>query len=338
MTPRRRQQRRESRRILAAVALSLLLHAMLILGAAWVYLLEPAPPWEPAPPEEIEITFVEPVLPRDPQRRFVRTSEQQIVPRPENAMFESDRDSQARSERPPDGELPLPSQEGDDVPFIETQQRALALAEPRPEPPAPVVPPQVAQAAPPPAETREETKPEPAPTPAETRKEAREDPLYAVARPQPRRDAEPRKREPETAAPAEARPPTQPSFQPQTRPTRIQGSLSNRRGPASLDAIGTPLGRYKKQISDAIGSRWYYYIGRHMDLVTIGSVQIQFVVNSQGRVIRPRVVSNTSNESFEIFSLQSILDAQIPPIPEDVAATLENGQMEIEYTFTILSN
>jgi hypothetical protein len=55
-------------------------------------------------------------------------------------------------------------------------------------------------------------------------------------------------------------------------------------------------------------------------------------------VRKPRVSSNTSNESFEIVTLESILAAEIPPIPPDVLPELEGGRIEIDYTFSIITD
>jgi outer membrane biosynthesis protein TonB len=101
--------------------------------------------------------------------------------------------------------------------------------------------------------------------------------------------------------------------------------------------MATPLGRYRKAISDAIGSSWYYHIGHRMDLFTYGTVSVVFTIEHNGKVRRPRVLSNTSNESFEIVTLESILAAEIPPIPPDILPTLDGGQIEIDYTFSIIT-
>ena len=69
-----------------------------------------------------------------------------------------------------------------------------------------------------------------------------------------------------------------------------------------------------------------------------GSVKVVFLVESDGRVRRPRVISNTSNESFENITLAAILDAQIPPIPPDVLPTLQGGRIEIDFSFSIITN
>jgi outer membrane biosynthesis protein TonB len=123
-------------------------------------------------------------------------------------------------------------------------------------------------------------------------------------------------------------------YQPEARQTVIKGNISNR-GRSSVAAEATPIGRYKKAVADAIGSRWYYYVQERMGLLSIGTVDVSFKVTSSGKVSGLRVVHSNSNESLTDCSLRSIMDAKLPPIPPDVAATLQNGCLEIDYSFTI---
>ena len=41
--------------------------------------------------------------------------------------------------------------------------------------------------------------------------------------------------------------------------THIAGNITNR-GISSVNALGTPLGRYQKIVADSIGSRWYAFV------------------------------------------------------------------------------
>jgi outer membrane biosynthesis protein TonB len=151
---------------------------------------------------------------------------------------------------------------------------------------------------------------------------------------QPRREEESKPREqPRPPAP----PPARPAFQRQARPTRLRGSVDST-GRSTVASVATPLGRYRKAISDAIGSSWYYYIGPRLDMFSYGTLSVVFTVDRTGKVRKPRVSSNTSNESFEIVTLESILAAEIPPIPPDVLPALEGGQIEIDYTFSIITD
>lgn len=317
------QRRKSRRRTWWALLISLLVHGTIILTVAWIYLIEFEPP--PEPFEEIEITIIEPPPPSEPV--FVETSAPEAEKPPEQAVFESDRDTAAAAPEAATSAEPLPSQEGKEQPFLELENQELALAKVDEAPPAPEIPP--SEPSPPqppqpeqPVEAKtEEKKPEP----------TEADALMVSAQPQP-------EKEPEERRPPPAPPPSRPSYQRQARPTRLSGGSVSNRGKAAVAALATPLGRYRKQISDAIGSSWYHHIGSRMDLFSYGTTSVIFIIDRDGKVRRPRVQSNTSNESFEIVTLESILRAEIPPIPPDILPTLEGGQIEIDFTFSIITN
>ena len=127
------------------------------------------------------------------------------------------------------------------------------------------------------------------------------------------------------------------SYQPYKDKTRLAGSITNR-GPSSVNAIGTPLGRYQKMLFDAIGSRWYAYVEEKADLIKLGTARISFAVDRHGRVTNLKVMANDSNEAFANVCLQSIIEVQLPPIPEDVASALPPEGLETEIAFTTFSN
>jgi len=119
--------------------------------------------------------------------------------------------------------------------------------------------------------------------------------------------------------------------------TRISGRITNR-GIASVNALGTPLGRYQKFLVDAIGSRWYAFLDRQMDLINIGTTRVVFVVDRSGRVKNLKVVENTANEALANVCIQSIQEAQFPPMSDDLAATLPAEGLEMDIPFTIFAN
>lgn len=80
----------------------------------------------------------------------------------------------------------------------------------------------------------------------------------------------------------------------------------------------TPLGVYQKQVTDAIGSRWYAYIRAKADLFTVGTLRMNFRILANGRVTGLKVLSNTSNEAFASVCRQAVLESKFPPIPEAV--------------------
>src|SRR5437899_5005645 len=111
--------------------------------------------------------------------------------------------------------------------------------------------------------------------------------------------------------------------------TQIAGDITNR-GISAVNALGTALGRYQKIVADSIGSRWYAYVDQKRDLISIGTLQLRFYVDRSGRVKNLKITENTSNESFANICLQSVLESQLPPIPDDLANTLPTEGLEIE--------
>ena len=61
-------------------------------------------------------------------------------------------------------------------------------------------------------------------------------------------------------------------------------------------------------------------------------------VDSKGHVQNLRVVSNDANEAFANICLQSFQEAHIPPIPPDLIATLPEGRMPVDFSFTAYAN
>lgn len=315
------EEARQRRATVRALGLSLLLHSLMIAAAGFLLQIRPplALPLEEKP--TVELTLVEPLPPHQvASPSYLATTEAQRADSPpEQANFESDKDTRAASELPAQGDLPLPTQEGEELPTAQFENREYTAGHQAGEstPPAP-------QSAPMPPEPQFRTGAEDRPAAP-----ASEIALLEPVRPQPMPP-------PAESAAAVARPRTSAAFQPQTRVTRLRGSITNR-GRAAADAAATPLGAYKKQISDAIGSRWYYYVNQAVGLLNPGTVEIRFVVRPGGEVEQVQVLRNSSNESFASTSVRAIMDAEIPPIPEDVRPMLHNESIEVEFTFTILS-
>jgi hypothetical protein len=122
---------------------------------------------------------------------------------------------------------------------------------------------------------------------------------------------------------------TQSAYRRQKQRTNIAGNITNR-GISSVNALGTPLGRYQKIVADSIGSRWYTYVDQKRDLINIGTLRLRFVIDRSGRVKNLKVTENSSNEAFASVCVQSVLGAHLPPIPDDVAKTLPSEGLEVE--------
>ncbi len=345
------EQTKEGRKLGLAVLISLSLHFLVGFSlAAFGSALTPAPPMEDKP---VELTIVDlsatppPLVPKDPP--FMETAPaRESAEKPKEQTFESNANSIAASKLPATGDLPLPSQDGKERPAVNLETHDYSLptdgVKPQPEPQSTAAPEAKPTAATTPA------KPELSPPPVSTPKPA------PVSTPEPEQFAmlkssppppikAPDETEPAPEVPASvptAAPRPKPalaasSYQAQKEETRITGSITNR-GPSAVNAVGTPLGRYRKAVSDAIGSRWYYHIDKKRDLISIGTAHLEAELDAQGHVKQLRVLSNNANEAFANICLQSFQEAHIPPIPPDLITTLPDGRMHIDFSFTSYPN
>ena len=347
------EQTKERRKLGLAIVISLFLH--LVVGyslAAFGGAFTPALPLEEKP---VELTIVDmsatppPLVPKNPP--FMETApSRESAEKPKEQTFESNANSIAASKLPATGDLPLPAQDGKERPYVDLETHQFSLptdgSKPQPEPQSTSAP-----------------KSKPAPTATTPKPKASEAPLSTptaapAVTPEPEQLAmlktipPPPIKAPDETEPspppvvAESAPPVAPrpkqelaasNYQAQKEETHITGRLTNR-GPSSVNAIGTPLGRYRKAVSDAIGSRWYYYMSQKMDLISIGTAHIEAEVDAEGHVQNLRVVSNNANEAFANICLQSFQEAHIPPIPPDLVATVPGGRMSVDFSFTAYAN
>ena len=306
-----------ARTILWAVLAALFIHLLLayllaVLGGVFA----PAAPIEEKP---IELTFTDlsPTSSVPKNSAFIETDEsKKSVEPPEEKTFESNANSIAASELPASGQAPLPSQTGKDRPMtdLETHPYSLQMNGAQPQPSA--APQENSRPSPPPQSTQQ-------PPPLTAAEQ------FAMLTAKPNPDVAP------SVAPASAR--ARSSYRAYKERTRISGRVTNR-GISSVNALGTPLGRYQKSLLDAIGSRWYAFIDQKRDLINIGTTRVVFLVDPSGRVNNLKVIENTANEVSANVCIQSIQDAQLPPIPDDLAANLPAEGLDMDIPFTIFPN
>jgi len=187
--------------------------------------------------------------------------------------------------------------------------------EPKPQPTATPLP------KPTPVPTARPT-PSPMPTPA---------PRATPAKPTP----EPQsvivaaKFEPQNSRP---KPIANPGYAPQMRRTKVSGS-NLPPGEDGVDSVATPLGRYKKAVSSAVGSRWNYYIQQRMSLLQTGKVTAIFTIDANGKLRGFRLDENTSNSAHAALVEQCIREAEFDPPPPEA---LRNGVFEYPMSFHLL--
>jgi outer membrane biosynthesis protein TonB len=293
-----RDREYDARTIFWALLAAIVIHLVIaFLLAAFSGVFSPAIPMQEQP---AELTFVD-LSPTSKNSAFIETDASKKAPEPKEKTFESNANSVGASELAATGELPLPSQTGKDRPFMDLETNPYSLETKGAQP-------QQSKAA---SQQKQMPAPQSAPiTAAEQFALLTQKPTAAV--------------EPSTSASQ-----AQSAYRRLKERTHISGNITSR-GISAVNALGTPLGRYQKIVADSIGSRWYTYVEQKRDLITIGTLRLRFDIDRSGQVKNVKITENSSNEAFANVCLQSVLEAHLPPIPEDVANTLPPEGLEVD--------
>jgi outer membrane biosynthesis protein TonB len=297
---RLRDHEQDARMVLWALLAAILIHLLVaFLLAAFSGFFSPS---LPSPEQPVELTLMD-LSPTAASKNsaFIETDESKKAPEPKDKTFESNANSIGAAELAATGELPLPSQAGKDRPLMDFETNPHSLETKGAQPQQNAASQQNAQ---------------PAAQPAAPITAAEQ---FALLTPKSAAALD--------AATASSQ--AQSAYRRQRERTNIAGNITNR-GISSVNALGTPLGRYQKIVADSIGSRWYTYVDQKRDLINIGTLRLRFVIDPSGRVKNLKVTENSSNEAFASVCVQSVLEAHLPPIPEDVVKTLPPEGMEVE--------
>jgi len=126
--------------------------------------------------------------------------------------------------------------------------------------------------------------------------------------------------------------PAQPPTQRETTRTHIDGGITTPGAPG-VDSVETPYGRYYHKLHNLIGSRFIMYQQEHP--ADVGEVTIHIKLAPSGKVLATRVVANHSADDLAGISTRAIMESDLPPIPDDLAPVLKNGNLEADFTFVI---
>ena len=94
------------------------------------------------------------------------------------------------------------------------------------------------------------------------------------------------------------------------------------------------MGRYKKSVYDAVGSRWYRYTEQKTSVIAPGSVRVSFSIDEKGKPVDVKSEGNTSNPSFADLCEQAVREADIAPPPGDLMEPLLDGKLDFTITFS----
>ena len=311
------------------------------------------------PPDQINLQVVEEKpdvppprpepIPPPPKPKFVFQDTADLPEAsqaPKDAAFQSAQNTEAASELPVSGDQPLPTQKGRQVPQFAFDTHPFtpgdegkSAGENVPE----NMPPPVLATAPPPPRpvakpTPVQTPPPPAPTAAaDPRDLAMVTPTSIPATPA---DADPNPYDPSFRPPSTMTEPPRPTPVPRRGGYRLQEETAEMNGAigktgiASVASAATPAGRYIVAVERAAQLRYNRYVDAQASIITTGQATVRFTVDRDGKVLNAHVVSNTGNTAMASVSLRAVMDAQIPPMPSEVATTFE-GFMPMSINFTL---
>ncbi|MEI6179012.1 MAG: hypothetical protein WCS43_19125, partial [Verrucomicrobiota bacterium] len=141
------------------------------------------------------------------------------------------------------------------------------------------------------------------------------------------------KDEPKIAELPKPPPPPDPAFSGFQRKTAVVGSIS-RTGHSAIDVVDTPLGRYQAAINRAVELEFQRNCVRHRDFITAGFLTVRFFVEPGGKV---RSVSfdgdMLAGEIQKGFTLNSVRNAEIPPMPPSLRKEYAKEPLELVFRF-----
>lgn len=325
--------------------------------------------------KEVTMVFAEQIIPlpapapppppKPAPKPYIRTTQNQAAAAaPAKADFVSDRNTVAASRKAafPDGTEPLPTSEGRERPTMELANRTFRDGETKndsapsalPVPPPMRVPDPLIPRAADPASPGAVAATQPVSPMAKVVDEldknmARVDTgtlPFEVKKADPA-DSPPKAEAPRNPPVAKAIPvdpatgqplpdPQKNAFQPETHTGKVKGTITNR-GEASVNAVETPMGRYMRAVTSAVEKKWHQYRRQKADAVTPGELSLRFYVTRSGATEDLQITSDRAKADPRMadFTLQAIMDADIPPIPRELLPVLEKERVEIEYNVLI---
>ena len=358
----------DSQNVRFAVTTSVVVHALLLLGLAWIMGLETAARLSVARQAKarevpsVALLFPEQVIPTPAlrpklnTRQYIRTAENEpATGKPVKSDFISDRNTKAASEVAPfpDGDKPMPTSLGGARPtgeLLNREHREGKLADGSPSKPAP----------PPPAAVKPSVTPlqprEPLTVPQLKPREMAKVDAPTVAKLMEDMDKEGGRMDatklairdksavpavaaiPATSPAAATAPehpkPTQEAFSPMTRTAKVKGTITNK-GAAAVDAEASPVGRFMRSVTSAVEKTWHEYRQQRGEAVAEGYLKVSFYVNREGHVDDLKFIEKSGNALMDSFTLDAILHADIAPIPKDLLPLLDDGRFPVEYEIII---
>ncbi len=138
---------------------------------------------------------------------------------------------------------------------------------------------------------------------------------------------------PQGGSPGAPRGKVKDALQLQAVKTKLNGAITAK-GPGSVDAVETPLGRYMEKVRNSVGRVFRPACMRHSDRITYGTVQVEFDINPKGVAENLRITDGGgTNAATQDLVLNVILQSKLPAIPADLTDYLIGNRLHISYGF-----
>lgn len=125
------------------------------------------------------------------------------------------------------------------------------------------------------------------------------------------------------------------AFQSETRKAKLDGGAT-KKGYAAYDAEDTPIGRYRKEIAEAVERSWQGKMLASQDFFGYNvKIRVEFAVNRWGTVKNLTVPKRAKNAVLTNRTLAAILEAKLPEMPPAVVEQLDGGDLPYHFNFTI---
>ena len=125
------------------------------------------------------------------------------------------------------------------------------------------------------------------------------------------------------------------AFQSETRKANLKGE-ARKKGYAAFDAEDTPIGRYRKAVSNAVERSWQAKMLANQDFFGFNvKIRVEFSLNRWGKVSNVRVPKRAKNAVLTNQTLAAILEAKLPEMPPLVIEQLDGGDLPCHFNFTI---
>ena len=98
----------------------------------------------------------------------------------------------------------------------------------------------------------------------------------------------------------------------------------------------TPMARYLATLREAVGKSWHAKGQQNLSaLGHNGRVELRFWVSPKGKVTDVQAITSPPNKALADLTVAALAEAEIPPVPRELADLLPGKGVEAAFTFDL---